>query len=36
MNHAPKLPLVYAINLLADFFLLFFFLDIVEVTQHRV
>lgn len=33
MNHAPKLPLVYAINLLPDFF---FSADIVEVTQLRV
>lgn len=35
MNHASKLPLVYAINLPTDFFSLFFE-DIVEVMERWV
>lgn len=36
MNHASKLPLVYAINLPTDFFPPFFLEDIVEVMERWV
>lgn len=34
MNHAPKLPLVYAINLPADFFFYYFFCEGFKIRIH--